>query len=94
MPAISRNQVGKFSTKDERQLDYLELVINNRLNENYQLDRPSTYVVITLAEIKSWLNSETIKPALLNRLLADYRKKEWTVEVVEDQRDGDYLRFS
>ena len=91
MTAISKTQASKLWSKDRQILEQVEVRINTILKERYH---SGSYVAIDLTYIRELFGSGTFKPALLNRLLADYRKKKWTVEVMYDQRDGDYLRFS
>ena len=93
MTVISKKQASKLWSKDRQILEQVEVRIDTILKERY---RSGSYVAIDLLYIRKLFGfgNGTFKPALLNRLLADYRKKKWTVEVMYDQRDGDYLRFS
>lgn len=93
--AIKRSDVGRLSPEDHAYLQAAEIYIDGDLIREFRGTSPAPYATVRFDEIRGAADrNEDPNHLVLEVLKSMYEEAGWKVEIVHDQRDGDFIQFS
>ena len=93
--AVKRSDFGELSPEDHEYLQAAETYIDEVLDREFRSTFPAPYATVKFDRLRGAADrNEDPNHLVLGELKTMYEEAGWKVEIVHDQHDSDFIRFS